>query len=450
MRGEGRGLHRRQCGREQLRAGDELRQPAGSRRLALPMLRGHALTALVLALVLGCAPAWAQTTNQLFMTGAASGSEPSITANGVDSNISILLTPKGTGGVGISTGFDPNFSGGISYLYGNSVKSVIGIGFNRAGLFLGNAAYGSEYGAGGIFWPAYYNASGSPPVTLITAYASGGVNHPGWIVMGGVSASGGNVPNQTNYAATGLTLVNSVSTGNATNPDMVFTTGVKGSSGTAQATPTTALTLKGETQNALFAGAVGIGTTAPSSPLQVIGTSTFSTANPGGIVITKYQSAGGYDDFEITDGSGGGSNAIAFQNDGHGITINTLSVSSDLGAVVGAFGAAYGATANELWLDADSSSTYITSMKYASSPYPPLYVSAPSIYFNTKSGAAWGDGYPSGSYGTTAMAITSTGSVGIGTTTPGSLLTLSSGSSDPVVSFNTNGSTRSSFRAEHS
>jgi hypothetical protein len=60
LRGEERGLHRRQLGREQLRAGDELRQLAGSCRLALPMLRGHALTALVLALVLGCAPAFAQ------------------------------------------------------------------------------------------------------------------------------------------------------------------------------------------------------------------------------------------------------------------------------------------------------------------------------------------------------------------------------------------------------
>jgi hypothetical protein len=57
-------------------------------------------------------------------------------------------------------------------------------------------------------------------------------------------------------------------------------------------------------------------------------------------------------------------------------------------------------------------------LKYASSPYPPLYISAPSINFNTKTGAAWSDGNGGGSYGTTAMTITGPGSVGIGTTAP--------------------------------
>ena len=46
-----------------------------------------------------------------------------------------------------------------------------------------------------------------------------------------------------------------------------------------------------------------------------------------------------------------------------------------------------------------------------------------------------------GTWNSPVIVLTTTGDVGIGTTTPGSLLTLSGGSSDPVVSFNTNGST---------
>jgi hypothetical protein len=64
------------------------------------MIRRLAVSLLLLS-VLMTGPAWAQTTNQLFLTGANSGSQPSIQANGVDSNISIVLTPKGTGSVGI-------------------------------------------------------------------------------------------------------------------------------------------------------------------------------------------------------------------------------------------------------------------------------------------------------------------------------------------------------------
>jgi hypothetical protein len=41
--------------------------------------------------------------NYLQVTGAAAGSEPAITAQGTDSVIDIILTPKGTGGVGIGT-----------------------------------------------------------------------------------------------------------------------------------------------------------------------------------------------------------------------------------------------------------------------------------------------------------------------------------------------------------
>ena len=66
-------------------------------------------------------------------------------------------------------------------------------------------------------------------------------------------------------AATGTTFINGLSTGNATNPDLVFQTGVKTSSGSTQATATTALTLKGETQDAVFASTVSAPSGAPGA-----------------------------------------------------------------------------------------------------------------------------------------------------------------------------------------
>ena len=66
------------------------------------MKRIYAATWLLALAAFAAAPACAAT-NQLTMSGAPSGSQPSISANGVDSNIGIILTTKGTGGVGIGT-----------------------------------------------------------------------------------------------------------------------------------------------------------------------------------------------------------------------------------------------------------------------------------------------------------------------------------------------------------
>ena len=60
-----------------------------------------AVLALSAAVFLLATPAHAQSTNQLYMTGTGSGHAPTLYTNGVDSNISLAIMPKGTGGVGI-------------------------------------------------------------------------------------------------------------------------------------------------------------------------------------------------------------------------------------------------------------------------------------------------------------------------------------------------------------
>jgi hypothetical protein len=67
-----------------------------------PMTRFSVASLLVLV-VAATAPAWAQSTNQLYMTGTGSGNAPVLYTNGVDTNINLAIMPKGTGGVGIGT-----------------------------------------------------------------------------------------------------------------------------------------------------------------------------------------------------------------------------------------------------------------------------------------------------------------------------------------------------------
>lgn len=62
------------------------------------------------------------------------------------------------------------------------------------------------------------------------------------VVAGTTAANGAN-----------WTLIGSLPTGTGTSGDIIFQTGVKTGSGTTQGTPTTALTIKGETQAAIFA-----------------------------------------------------------------------------------------------------------------------------------------------------------------------------------------------------
>lgn len=65
------------------------------------------------------------------------------------------------------------------------------------------------------------------------------------VVAGTAAANGAN-----------WTLIGSLPTGTGTSGDIIFQTGVKTGSGTTQGTPTTALTIKGETQQATFAAQI--------------------------------------------------------------------------------------------------------------------------------------------------------------------------------------------------
>jgi hypothetical protein len=66
-------------------------------------MRVSAAAWLLMLAAFAAAPAWAQSTNQLYMTGTGSGNAPAISANGVDTNINMALMPKGTGYVGVGT-----------------------------------------------------------------------------------------------------------------------------------------------------------------------------------------------------------------------------------------------------------------------------------------------------------------------------------------------------------
>ena len=71
----------------------------------------------------------------------------------------------------------------------------------------------------------------------------------------------------TNIAGQNWILIGSLSTGTATDGDIYFQTGVKnGGSGSTPATATTALILRGETQQAVFAGPIQISSLQSGTP----------------------------------------------------------------------------------------------------------------------------------------------------------------------------------------
>lgn len=130
-----------------------------------------------------------------------------------------------------------------------------------------------------------------------------------------------------NASAVAPTVSGALSTGTATNPDLVFQTGVKTTTGSTQATATTALTIKGETQQlqaivgALgtpaysFTGQSAIGLYAASTGLFVGTTANYSWQfNTGGLLYGLFNGAqrsainlqaGSGEDLGLIPGTGG-------------------------------------------------------------------------------------------------------------------------------------------------
>lgn len=88
-------------------------------------------------------------------------------------------------------------------------------------------------------------------------------------------------------AAVAPTISAALSTGNANNPDLVLQTGVKTSSGSSQATATTGLTIKGETQAVQVRVSLAIGgATIGGNALAITGTSLFNSGVTMGAALT--------------------------------------------------------------------------------------------------------------------------------------------------------------------
>lgn len=146
-----------------------------------------------------------------------------------------------------------------------------------------------------IGWTSGGNPGSTVPDTILTRAAAaniqfGAANVNGAPVAQTLSFQGALAGSATNQASANTTIIGSLGTGTGTNGDIIFQTGVKTTTGTAQATPTTVLTLKGETGGILFTplgvNRLDYGVTIPSQ-WSLGGNLTLTTGNivVGGAVI---------------------------------------------------------------------------------------------------------------------------------------------------------------------
>lgn len=154
------------------------------------------------------------------------------------------VTSWSTSGTGLGMNLASGFAGNFLDFHVAGGASVFSVGSN--GTVIGNSLTAATSGA--IIWAAR---------SLMTAPAVGKIQVGGndaaapvaqilsvqSVVAGTAAANGAN-----------FTVIGSLPTGTGTSGDIIIQTGVKTGSGTTQGTPTTALTIKGETQAVIAAG----------------------------------------------------------------------------------------------------------------------------------------------------------------------------------------------------
>ncbi len=161
--------------------------------------------------------------------------------------------------VAAATSTLPNFGiyvgGSIKLDYGNdnNLGWTISGSAGRIAAFLTGAGGGDvRIGAGIQLGFSSTGDTRNSLDTILTRAAAaniqfGAANVNGAPVAQTLSFQGALAGSATNQASANTTIIGSLGTGTGTNGDIIFQTGVKTSTGTAQATATTALTIKGET-----------------------------------------------------------------------------------------------------------------------------------------------------------------------------------------------------------
>lgn len=189
----------------------------------------------------------------LFTGGTSTTTVPQIFVQPAGTTAATTWSTSGTiFGANVVSGFAGNFldfhaTGGASLFSVGSAGTVISAGSIQAAV---NLIAGANNATATIGWSTKglmtSPAAGSIQFGNIdAATATAQTTRVQSVVAGTAAANGAN-----------WTLIGSLPTGTGTSGDIIFQTGVKTGSGTTQGTATTALTLKGETQAALFAGPV--------------------------------------------------------------------------------------------------------------------------------------------------------------------------------------------------
>ena len=184
-------------------------------------------------------------------SSAGSPSNPSISVG----NLTTGLNSASTTGIGLTVNgtnrFDYGITNGAGYATINAGITIIQSGATSyLAVYGGNIELPSNVS---LTWSSNTGATG-PVDTLLSrggvANVQFGAANAASPVAQTLSFQGGT---GTNTASVNTTIIGSLGTGTGTNGDIILQTGVKTTTGSTQATATTALTIKGETQIAIFA-----------------------------------------------------------------------------------------------------------------------------------------------------------------------------------------------------